>query len=101
MSLFMIMFRRTKGMSGRKMDRWGCERDKRVLRGWRSIWIWYRWSVSFGKDFVEVLCDRFPIQQSDSRYSIVVGQNDTQSFLHLRASDPIKQASNMPFVTIR
>jgi len=52
------------------------------MRVWRSLWGWYRWSVSFGKDFVEVLCDRFPIQQFGSRYSIVVGQNDTQCFLH-------------------
>ena len=82
MSSFMIMFRRIKGMRGRKMDRWGCERDKRVLRVWRSIWNWYRRSVSFGKDFVEVLCDRFPFQQSGSRCLMVVGQNDTQCFLH-------------------
>lgn len=58
-------------------------REIRVKCGiWRSLWGWYRRSVSFGKDFVEVLCDRFPIQQSGSRYLIVVGQNDTQSFLH-------------------
>jgi len=54
---------------------------------WRSLGGWYRRSVFiFGKAFVEVLCDRFPIQQPGSRYSIVVGQNDTQCFLHRRVS---------------
>jgi len=46
----MIMFRRIKGMRGRKMGR-----EIGVRCGiWRSLWGWYRRSDSFGKDFVKV-----------------------------------------------